>query len=219
MIMPVNDKPQKPIKPPRRVRCCVRSSGICGRRAASRKTLPSRRSSWYMTRGKRKRMRRKRELIEEALEELDPTNVDALLTVAQHSGLEGAEEIELLRLIVSTGEKNLGPEMFTKHTGDFWDIIATRSYMRAREELAEALRWSGRVDRRLRSGKRCSCQSKRQSRGAIQCWSVNLMLGRLEAARRLFGLYQDDCPTQHGFRVGTGVGAVFGGRLGRGRWP
>ncbi len=70
-------------------------------------------------------------LIRRALE-IDPSNVDALLHAAVYAGVDGEEEIELLRMVVAIGEKNLGPKAFKELAGAFWGSIETRPYMRAR---------------------------------------------------------------------------------------
>ena len=59
------------------------------------------------------------DLIQQALE-MDPTNVDALLQTAVYSGVDGEEEIELLRKIVAVGEKVLGPKAFKEFSGAFF---------------------------------------------------------------------------------------------------
>ena len=65
------------------------------------------------------------ELIQRALE-MDPANVDALLQAAVYSGVDGEEEIELLRKIVAVGERKLGPKAFKEFAGAFWGFMETR---------------------------------------------------------------------------------------------
>ncbi len=89
--------------------------------------------------------KRETELILQALE-LNPLNLDALLHILRHSGVEGEEEIACLRHIVAAGAQALGPKVFKNCAGGFWGFIETRPYMRARHELAEALRADGRYE-------------------------------------------------------------------------
>ena len=54
------------------------------------------------------------------------------------------EALELFERAVEAATRVLGPEVFRDHSGDFWGILETRLYMRARHALAEALWASGR---------------------------------------------------------------------------
>jgi tetratricopeptide (TPR) repeat protein len=47
---------------------------------------------------------------------------------------------------VQAGERALGPDVFTRDAGRFWDILTTRPYMRARLGLAVSLEDIGRID-------------------------------------------------------------------------
>lgn len=78
--------------------------------------------------------------------ELDPTNVDAWLKFIQYLQVDRDEYIQLLRQLVSMGERNLGEITFTEDKGHFWGLIETRSYMRARQELARSLMKAGRLE-------------------------------------------------------------------------
>jgi len=135
---------------------------------------------------------RERELIREALE-LDPTNVDALLTVARDSGLEGEEGVQVLRQIVALGEENLGPKAFKGYAGAFWGFIETRPYMRARQELAETLRWAGRLDEAIAEWEAMLELNPKDNQGVrYSLLAYYLALNRLDAAQRLLAKY-DEC--------------------------
>jgi len=135
---------------------------------------------------------RELELILKALD-LDPTNVDALLTLLRHSQLDIEDEIEWLRKVVAIGERNLGPQTFKEDAGHFWGMIETRPYMRARQELAEALRWSGRLEEAVTEWEAMLKLNPNDNQGMrynlLACY---LALGRLEGARRLFKKYGGD---------------------------
>ena len=50
--------------------------------------------------------------------------------------------VEYARQAVHAGERAIGKEPFEKDVGDFWGILPTRPYMRARAALAEFLWWN-----------------------------------------------------------------------------
>jgi ST7 protein len=54
------------------------------------------------------------------------------------------EALDYYEQAVEASTRVLGPEIFRDHAGDFWGILETRIYMRARQALAEALWASGR---------------------------------------------------------------------------
>ena len=131
------------------------------------------------------------QLILRALE-IDPVNVDALLQMTVYSGVEGEEEIELVRKIVALGEKALGPKTFKEFKGTFWGFIQTRPYMRARQRLAECLRSAGRLDEAIREYEAMLELNPGDNQGVryhlLPCY---LMLNRLPDAQRLFAQYKE----------------------------
>jgi tetratricopeptide (TPR) repeat protein len=56
---------------------------------------------------------------------------------------------DLYEMGVRAGERALGEEFFTEEVGNFWGILETRPYMRAREGLANALWALGERDQAL----------------------------------------------------------------------
>jgi tetratricopeptide (TPR) repeat protein len=134
-----------------------------------------------------------RELIMKALE-LDPTNVDALLTCARSCPFTDEEYVEVARKIVAVAEKNLGPKGFKDYAGYFWGFIETRPYMRAREELAEALRTAGRLAEAVKEWEAMLELNPNDNQGVrYNLLSSYLALSRLEAARKLMEKYEGDC--------------------------
>lgn len=76
--------------------------------------------------------------------ELDPECVDALTMLADIVAESAPQHIDLLREAVAVGERQLGgPAFFRQHRGNFWSLLETRPYMRARAELAAALHRAG----------------------------------------------------------------------------
>jgi len=85
---------------------------------------------------------RARELAQRALA-LDPDCVDALVVMTDLEATTAREAIAGLKKAVEAGERSLGAEFFRQSKGDFWGILETRPYMRAKAQLAELLRADG----------------------------------------------------------------------------
>jgi tetratricopeptide (TPR) repeat protein len=105
-------------------------------------------------------MERAYALLDQAEEEQDPAKrarlarqalaacpdcADAYVMLADQAKTR-RERIELLEQAVAAGERAVGPEMFRDAVGEFWLIMETRPYMRARFDLAQALWSDGRFD-------------------------------------------------------------------------
>ncbi len=135
---------------------------------------------------------RETELILQALQ-LDPTNVDALLRIAQTSPLTGDEYLAVLREIVALGEKNLGPANFREMRGQFWGFVETRPYMRARAELADTLLQHGLRQEAVSEWEAMLELNPNDNQG-VRYWLLSgyLTLGRLEDAQRLLAKYPDE---------------------------
>ncbi len=81
---------------------------------------------------------RRVELAEKALQ-ISEDCADAYVLLAEETA-EGAEEArELYEAGTRAGERALGDEIFVEEAGNFWGILETRPYMRAREGLASSL--------------------------------------------------------------------------------
>jgi tetratricopeptide (TPR) repeat protein len=131
-------------------------------------------------------------LTREALE-LDPDNVDALLTQLQHSGKDEEEQVTELRAIVAAGERSLGAEFIAEAKGRFWGMVETRPYMRARAELAELLRFLDRHDEAIAEYETILELNPNDNQGVRdQLLGLYLRTGRLDAARRLVEQFEDD---------------------------
>src|SRR5215210_1936459 len=81
---------------------------------------------------------RRVELAEEALK-ISEDCADAYVILAEETAEDAGEARELYEAGVRAGERALGGEIFTEEAGNFWGILETRPYMRAREGLANAL--------------------------------------------------------------------------------
>jgi tetratricopeptide (TPR) repeat protein len=91
----------------------------------------------------------RRRLAVQALE-LDPDCVDALSALALVTSVSQEEGIEKLEQAVATGERSLGRDFFEGNRGQFWGIIETRPYMRARFALASELLAADRREEAIR---------------------------------------------------------------------
>ena len=79
----------------------------------------------------------------EALE-ITPLAADAWAVLAMAAPEVSALALELWRQAVAAGTLAAGPGIFVEDAGDFWGIVETRPYMRARAGFAQELRRHGR---------------------------------------------------------------------------
>src|ERR1035437_569837 len=73
----------------------------------------------------------------------DPDCVDALVALTGLEATSPKQAIAGLQKAVAAGERSLGAKFFKENKGDFWGLIETRPYMRARYRLAEMLHEAG----------------------------------------------------------------------------
>jgi tetratricopeptide (TPR) repeat protein len=76
---------------------------------------------------------------------LNAACLDARVLLAIAAGGPPGELIEELQTIVGVGEADLGHDFFKQNRGEFWGLIETRPYMRARHNLAHELYKAGRI--------------------------------------------------------------------------
>ena len=67
----------------------------------------------------------------------DPDCIDALIVLTSVDANSPKQAIEGLQKAIAAGERSLGPKFFKENKGHFWGLLETRSYMRARQQLAE----------------------------------------------------------------------------------
>jgi hypothetical protein len=68
---------------------------------------------------------------------------DAYVLLSHEAATNVAESIRFLKDGVRAGERALGQKMFEEEAGNFWGILETRPYMRARFDLAHLLCLAG----------------------------------------------------------------------------
>lgn len=136
------------------------------------------------------------ELLAKAVE-LDPGNVDAWHGLMRFEPLDGEDEIEFLRRLVSVGEKNLGKKLFREGKGIFWGLLETRPYMRARARLALRLMEAGRLEESVTEHEGMLELCPNDNLGVrYGLMALYLALNNLEGANRLFREYDErECST------------------------
>jgi tetratricopeptide (TPR) repeat protein len=82
--------------------------------------------------------RRRAELARQALE-VSPDCADAYVLLAEETARSLEEARDLYEQALRAGERALGPQVFEEEVGQFWGILDTRPYMRARAGLAQCL--------------------------------------------------------------------------------
>lgn len=70
---------------------------------------------------------------------LSPDCADAYVLLAEKTARTPEQALKLYEEGVRAGERALGPEAFAEGAGEFWGILETRPYMRARAGVAECL--------------------------------------------------------------------------------
>jgi tetratricopeptide (TPR) repeat protein len=70
---------------------------------------------------------------------ISPDCADAYVLLAEEMARTSDEALKLYEEGMRAGERAFGPEVFTEGAGNFWGILETRPYMRARAGVAECL--------------------------------------------------------------------------------
>ncbi len=131
-------------------------------------------------------------LLDRALE-LDGENVDALLMKLESSAMGEQARIDKLRDIVGIAARRLGEEAFREYVPHFWGHFPTRSFMRAKELLAQALAEGGFLEESLREYEEMLSLNKGDNQGVRYLLLPGLLaLHRLEEARKLLAQFPDD---------------------------
>jgi tetratricopeptide (TPR) repeat protein len=84
------------------------------------------------------------QLAREALS-LRPDCADAYVLLARHIAGNPERALPLYEQAVAAGRRAIGEEAFDELAGDFWGVLETHPYMRAREGLAQVLDQLGRL--------------------------------------------------------------------------
>jgi tetratricopeptide (TPR) repeat protein len=87
-------------------------------------------------------------LAKKALELTDDC-ADAYVLLAEHDSRDTRQSLENYRKGMAAGERAVDPKLFREAEGDFWAVMETRPYMRARLGVAECLWELGQKDEAL----------------------------------------------------------------------
>lgn len=131
------------------------------------------------------------ELAQQALA-ISPDCADAYTLLAEHASTR-KETAEWYEKAVAAAEHALGPEMFREGAGNFWGILETRPYMRARLGLAHALWTSGRQEEAVNHANemlRLNPSDNQGIRYTLAGWLLNL--DRDEELAQLLEQYGDE---------------------------
>lgn len=136
-----------------------------------------------------------------------PDCADAYLALAGLAGTR-SQELELIEQAVAAAERSLGPEIFEHGVGDFWLMVETRPYMRARATLAHFLWNAGRraeAADHLQDLLRLNPNDNQGHRYILASWLASLerdeelgtLLGRYQESSAMWGYSQ----ALHAFRT------------------
>ena len=119
---------------------------------------------------------------------------DAYILLAQEAAKNIIEEKNWYELAVEAGRKALGEELFEDGEGDFWLILETRPYMRARAGLAECLWMLGEREdavSHLKEMLRLNSGDNQGMRYILKSWLFTL--NDLKGVSELLVEYEEDC--------------------------
>jgi tetratricopeptide (TPR) repeat protein len=134
---------------------------------------------------------RRQELAHEALA-ISPDCADAYVVLAEDTQ-DPEEARKLFEHGVAAGERALGPEAFHELSGEFWDILETRPYMRARQGLATVLWEQGERTEAIRHATEMLRLNPNDNLGMRYLLSTWLLVtGDDEALGRLLEQYPED---------------------------
>ena len=136
-------------------------------------------------------VRKRRELAEEALR-ISGDCADAYNILADLAS-DPAEERDLYEKAVAAGARALGEDFFEENVGDFWGLLETRPYMRARSGLAQLLWDAGEREAAVDHYRELLRLNPRDNQGIRQILVGRLLeIGRDADAAALLRKYKDD---------------------------
>ena len=154
-------------------------------------TTPLEKAQELMYRAFNARGRRRIQLARKALE-LSADCADAYVVLAEES-FAPETACNFYEQGVQAGERALGPDVFTRHAGRFWDILGTRPYLRARLGLAQSLEDLGRVEEAIQHYHELLRLNASDNQGVrYSLLSVLLDEGRAAEALMLIGRFDEE---------------------------
>ncbi len=131
-------------------------------------------------------------LAHEALS-ISPNCADAYVLLAEEEADTVQRALDYYQQGVAAGERALGKDFFKEHAGDFWAILETRPYMRARQGLADALWRLKRQDEALEHYREMLRLNPNDNQGIrYLLLALLLEIGRDEEAAEVLKEYADE---------------------------
>ncbi len=142
----------------------------------------------------------------------DPDCVDALVVLTAIEAKSPKEAIAGLQKALTAGERSLGAEFFKENKGHFWGLMETRSYMRARLELAELLHREGLNLEAIQHYEALLELNPGDNQGVrYPLLGLYLLVANLEGAGKLLREFEDDAMAT--FAWGRALERVLSGDL------
>jgi tetratricopeptide (TPR) repeat protein len=119
---------------------------------------------------------------------------DAYVLLSHEAATSLSEAIRFLDDGVRAGERALGKKMFEEETGNFWGILETRPYMRARFDLAHLLYLDGKRDEAIAHMQDLLRLNPGDNQGVrYELAGCLLEVGRMEELQKLLDEYPEGC--------------------------
>lgn len=139
---------------------------------------------------------RRVKLAREALE-ISPDCADAYVLLVEETARTPEEARGLYEQGVKAGERALGTEAFAEAAGEFWGILETRPYMRARAGLAEVLAALGQHQQAIEHYRELLRLNPNDNQGnRYQLTHLLLKEGMDEELAELLSQYEDDASAE-----------------------
>lgn len=123
----------------------------------------------------------------------DPDCVDAIVLLTELEAKTAKDAVAGLERAVGAGERSLGERYFAENKGDFWGLVETRPYMRARLQLADLLRGLGHTRKAIGHYEALLELNPNDNQGVrdplLGCYLAHDELG---PATKLLNQYEDD---------------------------
>ena len=131
------------------------------------------------------------ELAKHALK-VSPDCADAYVLLAEGKAKNAEEALNLYESGVKAGERALGKKVFEEAAGNFWGMVETRPYMRARLGLAQCLWTLGRREEAINHFHELLRLNPSDNQGVRYILAASLLeVGDIDALYQLLGQYDE----------------------------
>jgi len=132
------------------------------------------------------------ELCRKALD-IDPDCLDASFLIIQLTARSLSETIKKTEKLLADAEKKFGREYFEENKGDFWGLVETRPYMRAKSTLIQMLQDAEKIADAIRHAEDMLELNPNDNQGIRDTLlGMYLEIGDLEKTRKLIKQYPDE---------------------------